>query len=83
VPTFAIVEGVLIRFYAEDHPPPHFHAKFAEYEAVIGIHDLAVRQGELPRAKLRAVLKWASEHQFELARAWRDLQNAKRPRRGR
>jgi hypothetical protein len=33
VPTVAIVEGVKVQFYAQEHPPPHFHAVFAEYRA--------------------------------------------------
>ena len=31
MPTVAIVEAVKIQFFAREHPPPHFHAVFAEY----------------------------------------------------
>jgi hypothetical protein len=42
MPTVAVIDGVKIQFYAAEHPPPHFHAVFAEYRASIGIADLRV-----------------------------------------
>ena len=29
VPTVAIIDGVRIEFYFDEHPPPHFHARYA------------------------------------------------------
>ena len=40
MPTVAIVEGVKIQFYFDEHPPPHFHAVFAEFVAQIQIDPL-------------------------------------------
>ena len=60
MPTVAIVEGVKIQFYANDHPPPHFHAEFGEYRAVFLIASLEIIRGSLPEAKRRAVVQWAS-----------------------
>jgi hypothetical protein len=37
MPTVAIVEGIRIRFYSDEHPPPHLHAVLAEYQTQIGI----------------------------------------------
>lgn len=70
MPTVAIVEAVRIRFYAQEHPPAHFHADFAEHRATIDIASLRVLKGSLPRAKLTAVLSWAEPRREELARAW-------------
>jgi hypothetical protein len=28
VPVVAIVDGVKIEFYPDEHPPPHFHARY-------------------------------------------------------
>ena len=36
MPVVAIVDGVKIEFYPDEHPPPHFHARFAEFVAQIG-----------------------------------------------
>jgi hypothetical protein len=39
-----VVEGVKLFMYANDHPPPHFHALFAEYRAVIDIQSMSVNR---------------------------------------
>jgi hypothetical protein len=59
MPTVAIVDGVKIQFYPNDHAPPHFHVVFAEYRAVIDIQSCSLTRGTLPRAKIAAVLDWA------------------------
>jgi hypothetical protein len=51
MPTVAIVDGVRIQFYPRDHPPPHFHAEFAEYRATIDIRSLRVVRGSLARGE--------------------------------
>ncbi|WP_428031750.1 DUF4160 domain-containing protein [Ancylobacter sp.] len=70
MPVVALVDGVKIKFYANDHPPPHFHAEFAEHRAVIHIRTLRVAQGSLPEAKRRAVIEWAASRQAELINAY-------------
>ena len=70
MPVVAIVDGVQIVFYANEHPPPHFHAKFAEHQAVIDIESLVVTDGFLPVAKRRKVLAWAATRKAKLARAF-------------
>ena len=37
MPVVAIVDGVKIEFYPDEHPPPHFHARYAEFVAQIEI----------------------------------------------
>lgn len=34
--------GIIIRIFFSDHEPPHFHAVYGEYEALIQIETLAV-----------------------------------------
>ena len=34
-------------FY-DDHNPPHFHARYAEYNAKIDINNLTIIEGSLP-----------------------------------
>jgi hypothetical protein len=55
MPTIALIDGVRITIYARDHPPPHFHAKHAEFEALISIVTGDVLDGSLSRAKLKVV----------------------------
>jgi hypothetical protein len=57
-----------------DHAPPHFHALYAEHEALIDIRTLEVIEGSLPKRALALVLEWASEHRAELMEDW-DLCN--------
>jgi len=78
MPTVANVEGVKIQFFAREHPPPHFHAVIAEYRAQIDIASLAVIRGQLPPAKLRTVVSWATARQVALMNTWNAVQ-AKQP----
>ena len=34
--------GIVIRIFFNDHDPPHFHAVYVEYEALIEIESLAI-----------------------------------------
>ena len=55
--------------YWDDHTPPHFHAKYAEYE--ITVHILTgVVEGKFPKRALRHVLEWYELHKDELIEDW-------------
>ena len=56
--------------YFDDHDPPHFHAEYAEDQAVIGIDTLALIAGRLPPRALGLVAEWAAMRQDELRQAW-------------
>jgi hypothetical protein len=45
MPTLAIVDGVRLMMYGNDHPPPHFHTLLAEYRAVIDVRSLKLDRG--------------------------------------
>jgi Domain of unknown function (DUF4160) len=70
MPTIAIVDGIRIMIYFNDHEPPHFHAKQAEYEILVEIAGLRVIGGTCPAAMERRVREWASRWQPELALCW-------------
>jgi hypothetical protein len=80
MPTVAIVDGVAIRCYPDEHPPPHFHAVYAEFVAQIRIDPPEVLRGSLPATKLRSVLSWAAEHRDGLMAAWMALEAGTKPR---
>lgn len=61
--------------FADDHSPPHFHAYYGEFEALIRISDGEVMQGELPRRALRLVQDWLELHKNELEVNWIETQN--------
>jgi hypothetical protein len=62
--------GILIQMFWNDHAPPHFHALYAEDEALFAIQTLEIIEGHLPRRALGLVLEWAQEHRAELLEDW-------------
>jgi len=61
--------GIIIFMNWADHPLPHFHASYGEYEIIVEIETGVVR-GEFPKRALRAVLDWLDEHKAELQEDW-------------
>ena len=45
MPTISRFYGIVIRMYFGDHIPPHLHAVYAEFEAVIDIQTSAIIEG--------------------------------------
>ena len=41
--------GIVIRIFFNDHEPPHFHAIYGDFEALLEIETLAVYRGKLPQ----------------------------------
>ena len=70
MPTVAIVDGVKIQFYWDDHPPSHFHVEWGEYRAQIAIDSLVIIGGYIPKAKYRKVVTWAKLRKGRLLEAW-------------
>ncbi|MFZ3209241.1 MAG: DUF4160 domain-containing protein [Geobacteraceae bacterium] len=73
MPIISMFYGIIIRMYLIDnqhHDLPHFHAKYAEFEASIRIDDGEVLAGELPRKQLRLVQAWIELHRDELQADW-------------
>jgi hypothetical protein len=57
--------------YARDHDPPHFHAIYAEHEALVTIENAALLQGRLPPGAARLVKEWTMARQSQLHDNWR------------
>ena len=76
MPTISNFYGILIQMYWNDHPPPHFHVRYSEWRATVGIESLT---GSLPRNAERLTLEWATEHQAELMENWRLCELKARP----
>jgi hypothetical protein len=70
--------GIVVTMYPDDHPPPHFHARYGEHAAQVGIESMVVLQGRLPPRVLGLVLEWASLHRAELQENWRRSQARER-----
>ena len=79
MPTVAIVEGVKVQFFFDDHPPPHFHAQIGGAVAQIEIETLSVLRGSLPAAKQRILFSWAQDRRDGLFRAWYETAAGRKP----
>lgn len=79
MPVVAIVDGVKLYIYPNDHPPPHFHALFAEFRAVFDVETLKMIRGRLPLAKQKAIVRWAEPRKTKLLEAWNRAQAQLQP----
>lgn len=82
MPVISMFYGIIIRLYLLDnrhHHLPHIHARYAEFEASIGIGEGDVLAGELPRKQLRLVLAWIELHREELLADWELAANGETP----
>ncbi len=81
VPTLSKFYGIRISVRTSElnHPLPHFHAHYAEFEASIGLDPLQVLAGTLPRRAMDLTLLWAGQHRAELLAAWQAIQEGRTP----
>lgn len=73
MPVISMFYGIIISLYFLDnkhHHLPHIHAKYAEFEASVGIADGEILAGELPRKQLRLVQAWIELRKDELVADW-------------
>ena len=75
MPEISRFYGIVIRMYYDDHLPPHFHAYYGEYNALVNIRTMAVISGRLPPRASGLVIEWALLHQDELQAAWERARN--------
>lgn len=80
MPTISSFYGILIQMYWDDHAPPHFHALYAEHEAIINIQTLRTMKGSLPRRAKAFVLEWARQHREELLEDWKLCERKQQPK---
>ena len=78
MPTISEFFGILIFMYYSDHSPPHFHARYGEYEALIKISPVGLLKGNLPPRALSLVIEWAQIYQNQLMDDWKDAANNKK-----
>ena len=67
--------------FFNDHPPPHFHARYGDFEATIEIATLNILEGTLPGRALKLVQEWAMIHREELLDDWRLCRENSHPER--
>jgi hypothetical protein len=79
MPEVARFYGIIIKVFFGDHPPPHFHAVYGEYNALISIESLEIIEGDLPKRAQGLVMDWASLYQSDLLKMWESQEFRKLP----
>lgn len=78
MPEISLFCGIRITMYYSDHNPPHFHAEYAGYKALIDVLSGCVIRGSLPAKQMKLVLAWNELHQDELMQNW-ELARSEQP----
>ena len=73
MPTIKVIDSIKIDVYSREHPPPHFHAIYAEYEELIEIKTLVTYAGNLPNTQRNKVIAWARDKQDYLLKNFERL----------
>ena len=66
MPVISRFYGMIVAMHFLDHPPPHFHVRYGEYRAAIGVDPPRLLAGDLPPRALGLVVEWARIHRREL-----------------
>jgi hypothetical protein len=64
------IGNLVIRVYANDHLPPHFHVITPDADALVDIGSLEVIKGKLPPKALKVAMGWAEENKALIAAEW-------------
>jgi hypothetical protein len=67
--------GIIITMYADDHNPPHFHARHGDFRAMIDIVKGDIIEGSMPRKSLRLIQAWVEIHRDQLMANWNEGQS--------
>lgn len=72
MPVITRFYGMVIKMYllGKEHNPPHIHVLYGEYNGVIDLMTLNMKEGDLPAKGLAMAQEWASIHQKELLEMW-------------
>ncbi|OQX98044.1 MAG: hypothetical protein B6I24_06640 [Bacteroidetes bacterium 4572_128] len=66
--------GIIIKIFVKDHPPPHFHAKYAEYKCSVNIDNGEVIAGKMPPKQKKELKKWSKKNKKKLLKNWEEAQ---------
>ena len=67
MPLLSEFNGIKVYAYWDDHLPPHIHAEYASFMALVDIQNCVILKGMLPVNKAKMILGWRSEeHTSEL-----------------
>ena len=71
--------GIIIKIFFGDHPPPHVHAVYGEYNGLFNIDTLELIEGDLPKRAIKMIIEWATIYKNELMEMWKNQDFRKLP----
>lgn len=73
MPVLSRFYGIVIYMNYREHEPPHFHARYQDYEISVEIRS-GIIEGRMPKRALQLLIEWAEQHQDELNANWQRVQ---------
>jgi hypothetical protein len=61
--------GIVIFMNFNEHNPPHFHARYGDFEIIVEIQS-GIVEGKFPKRALNLVIEWYEIHKTELLLDW-------------
>ena len=74
-------DGIVIQMLHVPMVGARFSAFFGDCELVVGLWPVRIIQGEAPACVRNRVLRWARDHEQELASAWSRVRRRRIPQR--
>lgn len=78
MPVISMFYGIVIRMYFDEHNPPHFHAKYQDFEGVFSL-DGDQSFGDMPVKQQKLIAAWVQLHRDELEANWELMRNSENP----
>jgi Domain of unknown function (DUF4160) len=70
MPTILRIDGLRIAIYPNDHPPAHVHVIGADFEIVINLSAMEIRESiGCPEFRARDIVKRLAPHRIEMLAA--------------
>lgn len=79
MPILSAFFGIVIKIYHGDHPPPHIHVEYGEFEAQFDIVNGRLLAGKLPPRAQKLVKEWLKLRKNEVIKAWKIAEKLENP----
>jgi hypothetical protein len=70
LPEISLFYGIRITINWNDHVPPHFHARYGEFQCSVDIVNNCLLNGFMPKKQLKQILLWAEINEEQLMQDW-------------
>ncbi len=79
MPVITTFYGIIIKMFFRYHNPPHLHAVYGDYNALIDLNNLELIEGDLPPRAMKLVQEWALSYHSTLLEMWNNQEFQKLP----